>query len=596
MKFKLTVLLAAVVVAMGLLPGTSAEISANFWTLAMEGDTLADDTTLSQIHLDGGVASGLGGQSRNAAFAGKDGDSIDAAFISDLSLGVILAVKEGDELADGNTLARFKPLGEVATAGEGLIGTPQRPGGTVAFHGEIENGDNDIDAVFTQFGVVATEGDALENGILDQIDDEGKVAINNFGQVAFHGQFSLLAPIVGPEKRRAVFISDEQTTQVAVKEGDTLPDDDNTIVEEINEGGGVAINDFDEVAFHGRVVDPGSEGGDTLKAVFTTDGLAAREASELPDGTTLDDINEEGGVAINLFGDVAFHGSVIVPDAGPDAVKAVLTQNGVIAREGYPLADGTILGEIEVNGGVAININGDVVFHGRTDDGVKAVFTQNGVAAMVGQIGIDNNRLDDIHDNAGVSISPYFSDVAFHGKVGSKDAVFQGSVPAPPSGVFWVFVTRETYNGALGGLDGADAKCQDAALTVNLPGTWVAWLSDDNTDARDRIRDGQYELIPPVRDIVAVDLADLTDGSLAAPIRVDEDAFPNGTSVWTGTQTDGTRTGSTCSGWTTVADSAQATFGVSDFADEKWTDDDEGPQSCDEERSLYCFSLTDAPN
>jgi hypothetical protein len=440
--------------------------------------------------------------------------------------------------------------------------------------------------------VVAREGDALENGILDQIDDEGKVAINNFFQVAFHGQFSLLAPIVGPEKRRAVFISDEQTTQVAVKEGDTLPDDDNTIVEEINEGGGVAINDFDEVAFHGRVVDPDHEGGDTLKAVFTTDGLAAREASELPDGTTLDDINEEGGVAINLFGDVAFHGSVIVPDAGPDAVKAVLTQNGVIAMEGDPLADGTILGEIEVNGGVAINLDGEVVFHGRTDDGDKAVFTLNGVVAMVGQIDIYENRLDDIHDNAGVSISPYGHDVVFHGKVGSKDAVFQGSVPEPPSGVFNVFVTREAYNGALGGLTGADAICQDAAVKANLPGTWVAWLSDDNTDARDRIRDGQYELL--LNDtIVAEDLADLTDGSLIAPIRLAEDQLIRTGKVWTGTQTDGTRTGSNCSGWTTVADSEQGTFGVSDQTDEGWTDD--GSQSCIEERSLYCFSLTDRP-
>jgi hypothetical protein len=35
-----------------------------------------------------------------------------------------------------------------------------------------------------------------------------------------------------------------------------------------------------------------------------------REGSELPDGTILDEITESGGVAINFFGDVAFHGKV----------------------------------------------------------------------------------------------------------------------------------------------------------------------------------------------------------------------------------------------------------------------------------------------
>jgi len=44
MKLKPTILLATFVVTMGLLLGTGAEIAANFWTVAMEGETLADDT------------------------------------------------------------------------------------------------------------------------------------------------------------------------------------------------------------------------------------------------------------------------------------------------------------------------------------------------------------------------------------------------------------------------------------------------------------------------------------------------------------------------------------------------------------------------
>lgn len=43
-----------------------------------------------------------------------------------------------------------------------------------------------------------------------------------------------------------------------------------------------------------------------------------------------------------------------------------------------------------------------------------------------------------------------------------------------------VFVTSQVYNGNLGGLTGADAKCQAQAAAAKLPGTYKAWLSDSN--------------------------------------------------------------------------------------------------------------------
>ena len=62
------------------------------------------------------------------------------------------------------------------------------------------------------------------------------------------------------------------------------------------------------MAFDGRVVDPDA-GGDTLKAVYTSKGLVAKKGDTLNDDTTIvGDISENGDVAINLFGDVAFHG------------------------------------------------------------------------------------------------------------------------------------------------------------------------------------------------------------------------------------------------------------------------------------------------
>ena len=382
--------------------------------VAAEGDTLPDSTVLTNILLDGGVAINLDGQ---VAFGGRDDDGTDAVFTQ---AGKVVA--EGETLDDDTILAAFRGQGEVGISSG-------QSGDRAAFHGQAETGLTDTAAVFTQAGKVAAVGDPLSAGItVDDIDPEGKVAINNFDQVAFHGSLEIEGGLFD-EQFRVVFISDGVETREAAREASDLPD--GTPLDDINESGGVAINDFDEVAFHGQTVDPDA-GGDSLKAVFTSDGLAAREGSTLADGTILDDINENGGVAINLFGDVAFHGDAIVPDAGGDSVKAVFTQNGLVAKEGDILPDGTLLEEIEVNGGVAINLFGEVAFHGRTG-GSKSVFTQDGLVAKVGD-NLDDGTgtiltLDEIWDTAGVAINPFGSEVAFHGKVGTTDAVFVGLAP-----------------------------------------------------------------------------------------------------------------------------------------------------------------------
>jgi hypothetical protein len=391
---------------------------------AAEGDTLPDGTVLTLILKDAGVAINADGQ---VAFGGRDDDGTDAAFTQ-----AGKAAAEGEILPDGTVLSSFRAPGELAISG---VQSDER----VAFHGQD---DNNTGGVFTQARRVAAEGDTLADGTtlatLDEIDAAGKVAINNFDQVAFHGRIETEGAITG-EKFRAVFISDGRTTQVAAREGNDPPV--GPPLAEILESGGVAISDFDEVAFHGRVVDPDADGGDTLKAVFTTDGPVAREASVLPDGNTLDDINADGGVAINFFGEVAFHGSVLDPGAGSDSVKAVLTGEApnaaeVVVKEGDTLPDGTTVDEIKVHSGVAINLFGDVVFHGRTG-AVKAVFTQYGLVAKVGDNLADGTTtLKEIWEDAGVAINPYGSEVAFHGGVDNPDkpgvlvdAVFVGLAP-----------------------------------------------------------------------------------------------------------------------------------------------------------------------
>jgi hypothetical protein len=379
-------------------------VSTDVSKVAAEGEPLLDGTVLTDILLDAGVAINELGQ---VAFGGRDDDGKDAAFTQDGKV-----VEEGEILLDGTILSKFRELGGVAiNAGQS--------GGKLAFHGdgEAEEGDNDTDAVFTQDGVVAAVGDTLAHaeGTLDQIDDTGKVAINVFDQVAFHGKVAIGAG----QYFRAVFTSDGQTTRVAAKEGDTLPD--GNFLRSIK-GGGVAINFLDEVAFHGTTF----SGGASLKAVFTSDGLVAKATSSLGDGTILNDIDENGGVAINAFGEVAFHGDAVA--AGGNSVKAVFTQAGLVAKEGDNLHDGTPLDEIEVSGGVAINLFGDVAFHGRTG-GVKAVFTQHGLVAKEGDNLTDGTTLNEINDSAGVAINTYGFEVAFHGEVDGTPAVFVGQAP-----------------------------------------------------------------------------------------------------------------------------------------------------------------------
>lgn len=50
-----------------------------------------------------------------------------------------------------------------------------------------------------------------------------------------------------------------------------------------------------------------------------------------------------------------------------------------------------------------------------------------------------------------------------------------------------VFVTSEAYNGNLGGVTGADAKCQALADAANLGGTYRAWLSASGQAANSRL-------------------------------------------------------------------------------------------------------------
>lgn len=189
-----------------------------------------------------------------------------------------------------------------------------------------------------------------------------------------------------------------------------------------------------------------------------------------------------------------------------------------------------------------------------------------------------------------------------------KPAGGGGADAGPPTstGNKRVFVTSTQYTGDLRfngqdttGLKGADALCAAAAARGALGGTWVAWVSDQTTNAIDRINDvGPWTLINR-QTIVFRNKQAMAAAPLAA-IDVDEtgkEVFPNTTSdslVWTGTLPNGvvyepsTPVYGSCSGWTDDAGYGGAGLLTSDGAD--WTNyDSSSYYSCLSRYRLYCF-------
>jgi hypothetical protein len=133
-----------------------------------------------------------------------------------------------------------------------------------------------------------------------------------------------------------------------------------------------------------------------------------------------------------------------------------------------------------------------------------------------------------------------------------------------------VFTTSVRYDGNLGGLAGADAKCQARAVAASLPGTYKAWLSDATGSPSTRFTKSTIPYRTVDGTLIANDYADLTDGTLAAPPDKTETggapprttfcgpmgAIPDRIMVWASTAANGTLQASqgTCTNWTDPAE------------------------------------------
>jgi hypothetical protein len=158
-----------------------------------------------------------------------------------------------------------------------------------------------------------------------------------------------------------------------------------------------------------------------------------------------------------------------------------------------------------------------------------------------------------------------------------------------------VFVTDETYGGALGGHAGADATCQSLATGAGLGGTWMAWISDSTSSPSQRfskptvgyfLLDGtpvasSWTALTTNGPTHAVDLTE-TRVSLAA---VSADA----SKTWTATVVSGALGTPSCSDFATNASTKSGSVGhCTGTGTVNWTAAYAG-EACSVPNRLYCF-------
>ncbi|MBA3549878.1 MAG: DUF4215 domain-containing protein [Nannocystis sp.] len=163
-----------------------------------------------------------------------------------------------------------------------------------------------------------------------------------------------------------------------------------------------------------------------------------------------------------------------------------------------------------------------------------------------------------------------------------------------------VFVTSQVYNGNLGGLAGADAKCQALAAAAKLPGTYKAWLSDSNGSPSTRMTKVAAPYVRTDGVMVAGSWSDLIKFTIA-PINLTETKGPapmtifscganpqSFRSVYSNTNTNGTlfAHATSCNNWT--SSNHLGAWGDSSEAAGWWTNRCyDGP--CERLAPFYCF-------
>ena len=157
-----------------------------------------------------------------------------------------------------------------------------------------------------------------------------------------------------------------------------------------------------------------------------------------------------------------------------------------------------------------------------------------------------------------------------------------------------VFATSKTYSGALGGIAGADDKCNTVAMEAGVPnaGSFMAWVGDSGTWPAKRMTPSPGRYLLRDGTVIASSWADLVDGALAAPIDRDETGapLPQGSSrfAWTGVLSNGTASDpdKQCKGWKDEGKDQPGRRGSLDATDFTWSSAGDFP--CWTQARLIC--------
>ena len=148
------------------------------------------------------------------------------------------------------------------------------------------------------------------------------------------------------------------------------------------------------------------------------------------------------------------------------------------------------------------------------------------------------------------------------------------------------FVTSTATDGNMGGLAGADARCQALANAASLPGVYKAWLSDSQASPLTRFTHSALPYIRVDGTQIAADWASLIGAPHSGGISADEfgNYLPT-IAIWTGTNDDGSA-GDTCNDWTSNTSAYSGTYGGSTYSS-LWSNT--GAVACDYGTNMYCF-------
>ncbi len=151
-----------------------------------------------------------------------------------------------------------------------------------------------------------------------------------------------------------------------------------------------------------------------------------------------------------------------------------------------------------------------------------------------------------------------------------------------------VFVTSTSHSGNLGGLSGADNFCMARAAAAGLAGRWVALLSTNEVDARNRIHYNWGRLDNMIGLTVAHDEANLWKGSIRFAIDRDEFGAIRTGGVWSGSWWDGRRRlGITdCANWALIGPGELGRIGVAGQRTVDWFD--QSFVHCGQPMGIYC--------